>query len=474
MPHPETGLSQWARDRLAETGGDLAQLSEAEFQDLAAEFSRLPKAQDEERDGKLQPAPKAPDQGPPGALDEVAPLLRHPDLLGHFFLPDTTELSVGPALARFFGTTPQAMVGQRWLDNVPEDEREDIRRHLASYTPDNPFGVYEINGVDAVGQWCCIRWFNHAVFDEEGNLKYFEAVGMDLTEQKRLADRVDSERAFANGIIDTLPELYFMIDSKGNYLRWNKAHEEMSGYNSEEMKHKHPLDFVSVKDRGRVREAIQRAFDGEDSKVEAELVTRSGQTAPFLLNSRRVILNGEMMINGFGINITKRKYLEEQLKYQAAHDSLTDLWNRGAFEEMMKKEIHRTRRHDKTFAIVMLDIDHFKMVNDDCGHAIGDGVLQQLAELMKSRFRESDIPARWGGEEFMILLPETELHGARKLAEDLREAVEDTAFPGAGRVTISAGVVCYRAREDVETLTKRVDDTLYAAKEAGRNRVVSD
>lgn len=405
-------------------------------------------------------------------IDEFASLLRHPDLLGHRFLADTTELFVGPALARFFGTTPQALTGRRWLDMVPQEEQEAIRAHLETYSRDAPFGVHENTGFGTEGRRFSIRWFNQAVFDEAGRLKYFEAVGMDITEQKRLAEKLKSAKAVADAIIDTLPELYYMIDMQGNYLRWNKELENITGYHPDQIGRMHPLDFVSDKDRESALEAMQRTVREGQAEEEIEIVTRAGDRLPYLFKARRAVVEGKTVINGFGLNISDRKRLESDIRHQATHDSLTGLWNRGAFEEAMSKEIERAKRHGQCFCLVMLDLDHFKTVNDKYGHAVGDEALRQLADLMKSRFRTTDITARWGGEEFMALLPETAIDGARTLAEDFRLAVEGTVFPDAGRMTVSLGVVQYDDGQSPDALVKRADEALYAAKEAGRNRVV--
>jgi diguanylate cyclase (GGDEF)-like protein len=124
-------------------------------------------------------------------------------------------------------------------------------------------------------------------------------------------------------------------------------------------------------------------------------------------------------------------------------------------------------------ALVMFDIDHFKAVNDTFGHGIGDELLTALTGIVAGRLRGSDSMARWGGDEFLILLPETDQRGALELAESIRATVADTDLPGpGGGTTISLGVAAYRKGEALKDLTKRLDDALYDAKLAGRNRVV--
>ena len=121
----------------------------------------------------------------------------------------------------------------------------------------------------------------------------------------------------------------------------------------------------------------------------------------------------------------------------------------------------------------MFDIDHFKRINDTYGHDIGDDVLVNLSELVKTCIRETDIFARWGGEEFMLLLPHTTMLNASKLAERIRAIIEKNNFPTVGTITSSFGVTQYVNTDTAETFTKRVDRALYKAKETGRNRVIA-
>ena len=167
-----------------------------------------------------------------------------------------------------------------------------------------------------------------------------------------------------------------------------------------------------------------------------------------------------------------RKRLAGELEHQASHDVLTGLNNRRRFEELLRREIERTSRYQRPFAVIMFDIDHFKPINDRHGHDIGDAVLSELAGITAEQVRDSDIPARWGGEEFIVLLPETDAEGARQAAEGLRRRIAETLFTGAGRITISLGLTQYRSGDSLDSLLKRTDEAMYRAKEEGRNRVV--
>jgi len=155
----------------------------------------------------------------------------------------------------------------------------------------------------------------------------------------------------------------------------------------------------------------------------------------------------------------------------AYHDSLTGIYNRHKFIEVFNKELKRSDRHNHNIAFAIMDIDKFKHINDKFGHNIGDLVLKTLADVIKENIRETDCFARWGGEEFVLLLPETEQKGAIALAEKIRNAVEKKNFNLASNVTISIGVSTYKKGEALESIYSRADKALYASKEQGRNRV---
>ena len=139
---------------------------------------------------------------------------------------------------------------------------------------------------------------------------------------------------------------------------------------------------------------------------------------------------------------------------------------------MVIHERQRAVQEKAPFSLIMLDIDHFKKVNDRFGHSVGDQVLLQLSRLIRGLIRHGDLLIRWGGEEFLILLPTTQLEEAGPFAERIRQEVEQEQFKGAGSMTISLGVGQFRGGDSTDALLRRVDNALYQAKQQGRNRVV--
>ena len=167
-----------------------------------------------------------------------------------------------------------------------------------------------------------------------------------------------------------------------------------------------------------------------------------------------------------------------RLEQLAQTDPLTQILNRRALTERITAEMERALRYDSTMALLMIDLDHFKRVNDTYGHLVGDDVLRDVAQLLSDTIRGSDIVARYGGEEFLVLLPETDDAGAESFAERIRVAVEQHEFNNATespalRLTASVGVAVFPAAriESVEDLFARADAALYRAKADGRNRV---
>lgn len=155
-------------------------------------------------------------------------------------------------------------------------------------------------------------------------------------------------------------------------------------------------------------------------------------------------------------------------------DGLTDVGNVKHLKQILEKEIPRANRHGRDLSLLMIDIDHFKRVNDTYGHLAGDSVLRDLAHIAIERLRPDDVLGRYGGEEFCAILPETPLDGAVKIADDLRARVADYAFTVEGeriQVTVSIGAAELRQGMDVNAFFKAADEQLYRAKNSGRNRV---
>lgn len=168
-------------------------------------------------------------------------------------------------------------------------------------------------------------------------------------------------------------------------------------------------------------------------------------------------------------DISDKKQAEEA----STTDRLTGIYNRVKLDEILKNEEFRFKRYDSDFSIILLDIDKFKNINDEYGHLVGDNVLKELSTFVCNNLRENDFFGRWGGEEFLLVCPDTALESAEMLAENLRMYIEAHCFSDIETLTCSFGVATFTKIDDLESLLKRADDGLYKAKEMGRNEVVS-
>ena len=167
------------------------------------------------------------------------------------------------------------------------------------------------------------------------------------------------------------------------------------------------------------------------------------------------------------------KRLLEEKERLTLIDSLTQVGNRRFFTESFKEELEKSQRYKRPISLIIFDIDHFKNINDSLGHHTGDSVLQELCALISSQLRSSDYLARWGGEEFTVILPESALSSAIITAEKLRKAIEQHPFSCQQNVTCSFGVLQCSDNESVDSAIEKVDSKLYEAKETGRNKVVA-
>ncbi|NKQ10530.1 sensor domain-containing diguanylate cyclase [Pseudomonas sp. SST3] len=180
-------------------------------------------------------------------------------------------------------------------------------------------------------------------------------------------------------------------------------------------------------------------------------------------------------VTDVAINRLQLQAANQELQRLSSTDRLTGLFNRGHWEEMLRQEYARHRRYDRNAALVMFDLDHFKKINDSYGHQAGDAVIQQTAELIRQNMRDADIAGRYGGEEFVVLLPDTESEGAVTFAERLRQSIEMHEVVHEGqtiRFTVSLGIAdLSQPTSGYAQLIERADTALYQSKSAGRNQV---
>ncbi|WP_018947598.1 diguanylate cyclase [Thioalkalivibrio sp. AKL17] len=263
-----------------------------------------------------------------------------------------------------------------------------------------------------------------------------------------------------------------VTDPQGRILRANHAFTRITGYAEDEVLGKNPRVLQSGRQD---LEFYHRLWTEllENDHWEGEIWNRrrDGSVYP-QWESISAVRNEAGQLEYFVAvfhDISEQKRLEAELEHEATTDRLTGLYNRQRFDAELDRALARTERYASEAGAILFDIDHFKRLNDTHGHDIGDRVLVELSRRVAHSLRRADFLARWGGEEFVVLLPETDAEGARYMAERLRREIAATPFEDAGPVTISLGVTSLHRDDDPDTLLKRLDNALYDAKHAGRN-----
>jgi diguanylate cyclase (GGDEF)-like protein/PAS domain S-box-containing protein len=223
----------------------------------------------------------------------------------------------------------------------------------------------------------------------------------------------------------------------------------------------------------RVFAAIAAGAEPPMFRGELEYYRRDGsimfgelQVIPHVDDTGRVV---ELL--GVTRDISERKQFEAELADLAVTDPLTGLWNRRRCTEFLSSDLAQAHRYGQPLSLLMIDIDHFKLVNDTCGHLAGDQVLIDISQRLRAGVRTTDIVGRWGGEEFIVLLRQCALDDAIRAAEKLRLHIAETPFGGVGGITVSVGAAQLLPDDDLGSWLRRADTALYAVKRSGRDGV---
>jgi diguanylate cyclase (GGDEF)-like protein/PAS domain S-box-containing protein len=308
----------------------------------------------------------------------------------------------------------------------------------------------------------------------------------DITERVRVAAALrESEEKFRTIFEGAVDGILLTDENSKRLLIGNHALCDMLGYSAEEIGQLYISDMHPEQSLQQVLEAFEKQSRGETSLAENIPVKRKDGSLFFAdIKASRTKLDNKQCIVSVFRDITERKIIEQkmrelqaQLRDQATLDPLTGLFNRRYLDETSERELIRAKRSGQQIGFVMCDLDLFKAVNDAYGHLIGDEVLRVFADLLKRNTRGSDIACRYGGEEFLLLLPEVTPDLAYQRAEQLRTALEATLITSGTtviHVTASFGVATFPEHgSTIDELIRAADEALYIAKNAGRNRVVS-
>jgi diguanylate cyclase (GGDEF)-like protein/PAS domain S-box-containing protein len=310
---------------------------------------------------------------------------------------------------------------------------------------------------------------------EIGTIGFFHDISGRLALQNHLAE---SEAKFRT-LFETASDAILSIDEDGLILMANRAAKDVFEYPGQEITGLDVRRLLGSEQEGAWEVLARYASRSESGKyVESSAVSRSGKKIPFHISVSENISGGKRIYTAIMRDVSQIKAYEEDLQILANTDSLTHLYNRRQLYPIMQKELAHAARKKVPFSVLLIDIDHFKKFNDAHGHAGGDLLLVGFAEKMRSVIRQMDSAFRFGGEEFIVLLPETKGQDAMVPAERFRQLIADSRFPllPGGQpvsVTVSVGIAGYRDGDTIDDVIRHADLAMYAAKSGGRNRVVN-
>ena len=374
------------------------------------------------------------------------------------------------------GYTTDDIIGADSLFMVHPDDREHVRLCARLMMRGESVFPYEYRVVTKKGE---ILWYMGTVTSIE--YKYQSATlgcQMDISLQKRAEDALTQSEERSRTIIDSITDAYYEVDLEGNLLLFNESFLELCGYRQEEMLGVPYKRYVDKKNADIAFRAFSQVYKTRKplNKLEWEIINKSGETRQVEL-SVSLACDAEGKPKGFrGImsDITMRRKADEAIRRQAFHDSLTNLANRILFNDRLTMAIKRAKRAQKMVAVMVLDLDYFKDINDQWGHAAGDMLLKEVADRLADQVRDTDTVARQGGDEFSVALsPLSTNEDARQIAGKIMASFYKPFHLDSidAYVTASLGIAMYPDHgDDFDTLIKKADKAMYEAKNMGRNR----
>lgn len=321
-----------------------------------------------------------------------------------------------------------------------------------------------------------------AVLDEQGLWVGHLAICIDVTERKRVHDALAARDRLLDKLSAEVPggiyQFRLRADGSSCFTYASEGLRDIYEIEPELLRQDATAVFERIHpdDLLRVRTSIRSSAEEltpwrEEYRV---LLPLAGQRWVRGEATPEPEADGSTLWHGYLTDISDLKRVEEELRALSVTDSLTGIHNRRYFQERLKTELERAQRDQQDLAVIMLDIDHFKRINDQFGHAVGDHVLRNLCQRISHRLRRTDVFCRLGGEEFMVLCPGSSAEQAHSLAMELWQGVRSAPVDGVGQVTASFGVAGWRPGEGADALLLRADSGVYAAKQAGRDRVEAE
>ncbi|WP_200386824.1 sensor domain-containing diguanylate cyclase [Thiocapsa imhoffii] len=412
---------------------------------------------------------------------------------------------VSPSVERLRGFTPEEAMRQPLEDILTPPSVAitlDYLSRMAALlqsgrSPERTRNELEYRCKDGSTIWCDVHVL--PVFAANGTPVELLGMSRDITALKRAESEAKRSAEFIRKMLQDLPVAIAVasLESDQRILYRNSAFDRLFGWTPQEIptheewfERAYPDEDYrrAVLDRWTAALAQAAAQQGQVTPHEFRVTSRDGQVKDIVIGG--TILDDRLICSFVDVSVRKRVEAElvqardaaetanralskanAELQRLAVTDHLTGVWNRSYFEDALAAQIARAVRDGVPVSLLLLDLDCFKAINDTHGHLVGDRILIELPRVIGRHLREVDVLARWGGEEFVILMPHRGAREAMHAAETLRALVAARTFPEVGTVTVSVGVAEYRPHESDDAWIKQADDALYAAKTGGRNRV---
>ncbi|MGC8914679.1 MAG: diguanylate cyclase [Thermosulfidibacteraceae bacterium] len=356
-----------------------------------------------------------------------------------------------------------------------EKEVVNTVRHILVESLENDRMIRD-KSFDIHGRWYSLRIYPLLLSEkslELDKLIGYMAVLFDETDKVKLLRELNFNSSLTERILNS-SGFIFILAKNNRILRVNRSVSKIVGYGDDELVKLAPWDLVYGPDRSLVVADMVAAMEGEldDRKVyEVRLIKKGGDTVwvKLAVDSLTHDDGNYCVIVGYDVEDFKR--LEEELKRLSAIDELTGVYNRRALNEFLGILIKQCERYGDKLSIMLIDLDDFKAVNDRYGHVFGDKVLEEFVKVLKGLVRESDIVARYGGDEFVVIMPKTDVSSAKFVAERILAELSKVALLDVIKISVSIGLTEYTVGDDLESIFKRADEALYESKIMGKRRV---
>ncbi|MGB7249998.1 MAG: EAL domain-containing protein, partial [Phormidesmis sp.] len=397
-------------------------------------------------------------------------------------LPDTTITFANLPLYRAKEKTLDEIVGKKWHECLSFKEAH-VRRQVAALRPDQPRFAIEDQHQRSNGQMLWIHWLNEGIF-KSGRLVEIQSVGRDITALKQVEQALRDSEERLRLVTENMSDLVCLHYLDGRYFYVTPSSFSMLGYQAEELIGHNIDEFSYPEDYPLIQQAACRAIsDGVPITITYRICKKTGDyiwvetlVKPVTDDQGQVI-----HLQTTSRDVSDRIKIQQQLKHDALHDHLTGLPNRSLLVERLTLALRRTKRQPNyRFAVLFLDLDNFKVVNDSLGHLVGDKLLIKIADLLRTMIRETDLAARLGGDEFVILLDQLdEIEEVKQIAERIVGALQTSfqvspqeARPGETQeifISTSIGIVVGTSGyQQAEELLRDSDLAMYWAKRKGR------